>query len=271
MPFSCDRFGTTVRAAGSLLGGSADLDQHGRDRVIEKGLLKLKARDAMSAEEERVLRDAIARTQDVPRDKVVVRAGEELSISILLLEGLMCRYKDLRNGQRQIMELHVPGDFLDLHSFLLKRLDHNVMSLVPSRIAIVPHANLAAITENHPHLTRLLWLTTLIDGAIHREWMLSLGRRTALGRIAHFFCEMHARLRVVELADEAGFPLKITQTDLAECLGLTSVHVNRTLRELREGGLAVFRDGRVDILDQAGLMRIGEFEPDYLQIVSRPR
>jgi len=239
--------------------------------MIDKAILKLKARDAVSADEERVLREAIIRVEDVPSDRNVVRAGEELSISILLIDGLMCRYKDLRNGQRQIMELHVPGDFLDLHSFLLKRLDHYVMSLVPSRIAIVPHTSLAAITEQHPHLARLLWLTTLIDAAIHREWLLSLGRRTALGRIAHFFCEMHARLQVVELADATGFPLRITQTDLAECLGLTSVHVNRTLRELREKGLAVFRDSRVEILDPAGLQRTAEFDPDYLQLERRPR
>jgi CRP-like cAMP-binding protein len=239
--------------------------------MIEKAILKLKARDEVSDEEERVLRDAILRAENVSADKVVVRAGEELKVSILLIDGLMARYKDLRNGQRQIMELHVAGDFLDLHSFLLKRLDHSVMALVPSRIALVPHDRLGAITERHPHLTRLLWLTTLIDAAIHREWLLSLGRRSALGRIAHFFCEMHARLGVVELADATGFALRITQTDLAECLGLTSVHVNRTLRQLREAGLATFREGRVEIIDHAGLRRAAEFDPGYLQIERRPR
>jgi CRP-like cAMP-binding protein len=239
--------------------------------MIEKAILKLRARDVLSDEEEMVLRDAVQRAADVPSDKVVVRAGEDLSFSILLLEGLMCRYKDMRNGQRQIMEIHVPGDFLDLHGFLLKRLDHHVMALVPSRIAIVPHSRLVEITEQHPHLSRLLWLTTLIDAAIHREWLVSLGRRDAMERVAHFLCEMHARLGVVGIGDATGFPLKITQTDLAECLGLTSVHVNRTLRELREAGLALFRDGRVEILDAAGLRRISEFDPDYLQIEIRPR
>jgi CRP-like cAMP-binding protein len=241
------------------------------DSMIEKAILKLKARDNVSDEEERVLRDAIARWDDVPADRIVVRAGEELTNSILLIDGLMCRYRDLRNGERQIMELHVPGDFLDLHSFLLKRLEHNVMALVPSRIAIAPHVRLAAITEHHPHLARMLWLTTLIDAAIHREWLVSLGRRSAIARIAHFFCEMQARLALVGLADATGFPLPITQTDLAECLGLTAVHVNRVLRKLREAGLTIFRDGRVEILDDAGLKRTAEFDPDYLQIESRPR
>jgi CRP-like cAMP-binding protein len=239
--------------------------------MLEKALLKLRTRDTVSGEEESVLRDAVSRCEDVPSDRVVVRAGEELNVSILLIDGLMCRYKDLRNGERQIMELHVPGDFLDLHSFLLKRLDHNVMSLVPSRIAVVPHENLKSITQEHPHLARLLWLTTLIDAAIHREWLVSLGRRSAIARIAHFFCEMHARLGVVELADPSGFPLRITQIDLAECLGLTSIHVNRVLRTLRESGQAVFRDRRVEILDLAMLKRTAEFDPEYLQIERRPR
>lgn len=239
--------------------------------MIEKAILKLRARDVVSAEEERILAAAVARWEDVPSDRIVVRAGEELNVSILLIDGLMCRYKDLRNGERQIMELHVPGDFLDLHSYLLKRLDHNVISLVPCRIAIVPHPNLVSITDLHPHLGRMLWLSTLIDAAIHREWLVSLGRRSAIARVAHLFCEMHARLSLVQLADPGGFPLKITQTDLAECLGLTSVHVNRVLRQLREMGLARFRDGRVDILNGAELMRIAEFDPQYLHIEHRAR
>jgi len=239
--------------------------------MIEKAILKLRARDVVSAEEERILASAVARWEDVPSDRIVVRAGEELNVSILLIDGLMCRYKDLRNGERQIMELHVPGDFLDLHSFQLKRLDHNVISLVPCRIAIVPHSNLVSITDLHPHLGRMLWLSTLIDAAIHREWLVSLGRRTAIARVAHLFCEMHARLSLVQLADPGGFPLKITQTDLAECLGLTSVHVNRVLRQLREMGLARFRDGRVEILNNAELMRIAEFDPQYLHIEHRAR
>jgi len=168
--------------------------------VIEKLLLKLRRRDDVSAEEEAILRAAVSDMREVAADVTVVRADVDLHVSTVLIDGLMCRYKDLRNGERQIMALHVPGDFLDLHSFLLKRLDHNVASLVPSRIAIVPHSRLVEISEHHPHFGRLLWLSTLIDAAIHREWLLSLGRRTAIARVAHLFCEMQARLSLVELA-----------------------------------------------------------------------
>lgn len=239
--------------------------------MIEKLLLKMRARDDVSDEEEAVLRAMVSEVKDVAADVTVVRADVDLSVSNILIEGLMCRYKDLRNGERQITELHVPGDFVDLHSFPLKRLDHNVLSLVPSRYLLVPHARLQAITETHPHLTRLLWLTTTIDAAIHREWEVSLGRRTAIARIAHVLCELHARLQTVELTDGLSYRLALTQFDLAECLGLTAIHVNRTLRELRLQKLVTFRNKTVTIGDLPGLKRVAEFNPDYLYIEKRPR
>ena len=239
--------------------------------MIDKLLLKMRRRDDVSAEEEAILRDAVSDVKDVGADVTVVRADVDLSISNILIDGLMCRYKDLGNGERQITELHVPGDFVDLHSFSLKRLDHNVMSLVPSRIALVPHDRILAITETQPHLTRLLWFMTTLDAAIHREWQLSLGRRTSLARIAHLFCELHARLEVAGLTEGPTYRLPLTQVDLAECLGLTPIHVNRTLRELRTQGLVTFRSKLVSIDDYGGLKRVAELNPDYLFLDKRPR
>lgn len=239
--------------------------------MIEAHLLKLRVRDDVSVEEEHAIRDAVAEVREVAADKTIIRAGVELSFSVLLLDGLLCRYKDLRDGSRQISELHVAGDFADLHSFTLKHLDHSVMALTRCRIAIVPHDRIAAITAEHPHLARLWWFTTNMDAAIHREWVLSLGRRSALARLAHLFCELRARLEVVGLTDESGYALPITQTDLAECLGLTPIHINRMLRELREQGLAEFRRGRVTLHDLPRLERVAEFDPAYLYIEHRPR
>jgi CRP-like cAMP-binding protein len=239
--------------------------------MIEAHLMKLRARDELSAEEEEAIRGAVAETKEFRADQTVIRADVELSSSMLLLEGIMCRYKDLRDGQRQITELHVAGDFADLHSFTLKRLDHNVLTLTPCRVAIVPHERLKSITETHPHLTRLFWFATNLDAAIHREWELSLGRRSALSRVAHLFCELQIRLGLVGLADQDGYGLDLTQTDLAECLGLTPVHVNRTLKTLREQGLVEFRGARVAIHDRRGLERIAEFNSNYLYLEPRPR
>jgi CRP-like cAMP-binding protein len=145
------------------------------------------------------------------------------------------------------------------------------MALTPCRIATVPHVNLTAITERFPHLTRVYWHTTNVDAAIHREWELSLGRRTARAKLAILFCELYTRLEIVGLAKDLSYALPLTQTDLGDCTGLTNVHVNRTLRELRISELVQFQDGRVTILDWAGLARAGEFDPAYLYLEHRDR
>ncbi|MBD8677295.1 helix-turn-helix domain-containing protein [Sphingomonas sp. CFBP 13720] len=234
--------------------------------MIEAHLAKLRARDTISAEEERVIRDSLGTVRDIPAQTTCIRAGERLLVSTLLTDGLMCRYKDLPGGERQITELHVAGDFVDLHSFSLKQLDHNVMALTPCRVILVPHVKLTAITEQHPHLARVYWFLTALDAAIHREWVLSLGRRSAIERIAHLMCELRVRLGLIGQADDSGFDLAIKQSDLSDCTGLTPVHVNRTLRELRERGLMDFKGKRVVIHDLAGLKALAEFDEDYLYL-----
>lgn len=234
--------------------------------MIETHLAKLRARDTISSEEEQVIRGSLGEVRVLPPHDTCIRAGERLSSSTLLLEGLMCRYKDLPGGERQITELHVAGDFLDLHSFSLKQLDHNVMTLTPCRVVLVPHVKLREITEQQPHLARVYWFLTALDAAIHREWELSLGRRTAIQRIAHLICELHVRLGLIGDADDTGFALPLTQADLSDCTGLTPVHVNRTLRELRERGLMNFRSRRVSLHDLAGLRALAEFDDAYLYL-----
>ena len=237
--------------------------------MIERHLMRLRARDTVSPEEEEAIRDAVGEVRTFPADRTIIHAGQPLEFSTMLLDGIMCRYKDLSDGQRQITELHVAGDFVDLHSFTLKRLDHNIMTLTPCRVAPVAHEKLQKITEQHPHLTRLYWFSTNLDAAIHREWEVSLGRRTAISRLAALFCELRVRLEIVGLTDGLSYDLALTQTDLAECLGLTAIHINRTLKELRSQGLVQFKGGRVDITDWDGLARVAEFDPAYLYLERR--
>lgn len=234
-------------------------------------LLKLRARDLVSGEEEEVLRASVSEIREFPAGRTIVRTGTTLSASTLLVDGIVCRYKDLADGQRQIMELHVAGDFVDLHGFLLKQLDHNLGTMTSVRVASVPHDALRGITETHPHLGRMLWFTTLLDAAIHREKILSIGRRSAVARIAHIFCELLVRLRLVGLASETGYALPLTQADLADVTGLTSVHVNRMLKKLRDEDLLTFRGGVVTIRDWERLQRLAEFDPTYLHLERRPR
>jgi CRP-like cAMP-binding protein len=237
--------------------------------MIEHHLARLRARDDISEEEESAIRDAVAETREYAAGQTFIHAGDELRHSTLLIDGLMCRYKDMNNGERQITELHVPGDFADLHSFTLKHLDHNIMALTRCRAAVVPHANLKRITEQFPHLTRVYWFATNLDAAIHREWTVSLGRRSAISRTAQLFCELRVRLGLVGLTDHSGFALDLVQTELAECLGITPVHVNRTLKDLREREILTFRSGQVVIHNLRELERVAEFDPTYLYLEKR--
>jgi CRP-like cAMP-binding protein len=239
--------------------------------AVEALLLKLRARDRVTPEEERVLLDSVSEIRDIPAGRTIVRAGVNLNESNLLVQGIIARYKDLADGQRQIMELHVAGDFVDLHGFLLKRLEHHVGTLTAVRIAIFPHDRLRHITEDHPHLARMLWFSTLMDASIHREHILSVGRRSAQSRIAHLLCELYLRLEVVGLAAKGRFDLPLTQADIADVSGLTSVHVNRMLKSLRDEELLTFRGGEVIIHDWQRLQQVAEFSPDYLYLERRPR
>ncbi|NML07989.1 Crp/Fnr family transcriptional regulator [Sphingomonas sp. G-3-2-10] len=238
--------------------------------MIERHLTRMGLRHEISAEEERAIRSLFTEVREYPANKTAVRAEQQIEFSTLLLDGLMCRYKDLKNGQRQIAELHVAGDFADLHSYVLKRLDHNIMTLTACRIAIAPHHRLREVTEAYPRIAKMYWFSTALDASIHREWVLSLGRRTALSRMAALFCELQVRLAIVDLADEGGFDFALNQVELAECLGLTPVHVNRTLKQLRELHLMTFRNQRVDIHDFPGLKRVAEFDPFYLYLDRQP-
>lgn len=238
---------------------------------LESLIQKLRARDVMSDEEEAALRSAAAEGKEMSQGRVITRSGESLDTSILLVDGYACRYQDLKDGQRQIMEIHVPGDFVDLHSLLLRRLEHNVGSLTPVRLLAFPHDRLRRISERYPHLTRLLWCSTLLDSAIHRERILSIGRRSALTRIGHLLCELYRRLEIVGLTDGFSYRLPITQSDLADACGLTAVHVNRMLRQLRDQGLLTFRNDEVTIHDWELLQRASEFNDSYLFLERRPR
>ena len=238
--------------------------------MIDAHLLKLRRRHEISAEEERAIRGIIAEVRTYPRHRAVIRAGEELNQSLLLVSGWLARVRDLAAGQRQVSELHVAGDFADLHSYTLKRLDHDVAAITNCEIAVVPHERLDKLFEHHPRLQRIYWFNTNLDAAIHREWAVSLGRRSALSRLAHLFWELNIRLGIVGLAEDGSYELPLTQEDLSECLGMTAVHINRSLQELRARDLIRVQHKRVTILQPDELANVAEFNPAYLYLDRRP-
>ena len=238
--------------------------------VIGLLLRAIERRDVLSDREREALAKAVAEIRIHPPGDTLIRAGTPAEYSTLLVDGLLGRIFYMSEGKRQIVALHLPGDFVDLHSLLLKRLDHDVVALSHVRVALVPHTVLRKLTETEPHLARMLWLLTVIDAAIHREWIGRLGHSAAV-RIAHLLCELQTRFAVVGLATPEGFAIDLTQSDFGDMTGLTPVHVNRTLRKLREANLAIVRDGFASIPDLRRLQEFAGFDPTYLYLENRPR
>lgn len=238
--------------------------------MISVHLKKLRRHAHLSSEEEQAIRNAVTETRSFAADKILIRNGVELNSSLLLLDGWLARSKDLPGGDRQVTQLHVAGDFADLHSYTLKRLDHDVATLSECLIAVVPHARLKELTERFPRLARLYWFSTNVDAAITRELALSLGRRSALSGMAHLFCELYVRLEMVGRAQGDGYDFPLTQRELAECLGLTVVHANRTLQELRRRRVLEFENRRLTVRDRKRLEGIAEFDPAYLYLDRLP-
>jgi len=238
---------------------------------ISRLVMKLERRDALSGAEKRALADAVERVDEVAAGRTVVAEEEPQTASLLLVDGLCARSKLLRGGQRQITELHLPGDFVDLHSFGLKRLDHDVVTMTAARFAVFPHDRLREITETLPHLARMLWLNTLLDAAVHREWLTSAARRGALEQLGCLFCEIPLRYEVVGIGGDGRWPLPLSQEEIADVCGLTPVHVNRTLQEIRRRGLADLRGGELLVPDLDRLAAAVGFDPSYLHLERAPR
>lgn len=249
---------------------NATVSPRGLNLVIDAHLRRLRKRDVIGAAEEQAIRALVSQTQRVSAHRTLIREGEKLEHSVLLIDGWLARAVDMAGGARHITELHVPGDFADLHGFTLKRLDHDVVALADSIIALVPHERLKELTDRFPHIARVYWFSTNVDAAIHRQWAVSLGRRNAFSRMAHLFCEIYLRLDVVGKTTGASFDFPITQEQLASCLGLTAVHVNRTLQALRREALIELENRRLTILQFDELKRAGEFDPSYLYLDRQP-
>lgn len=226
---------------------------------------KFLAYGSLSAAERKLLDEMVVHARDAGPDQDLVREGDRPQHCIILLEGFACRYRTLSDGRRQILSFHIPGDFLDLQGFLLEQIDHGIATLTPSRIATIPYTVISAMIE-HPTLTRLFWRETLVDGAIFREWIVNVGRRTAYQRVAHVLCELCTRLQAVGLARDGVYNLPITQGELADATGLSTVHVNRVIQELRRDELIALRGRTFAALNWERLKSAAGFDPGYLQL-----
>jgi CRP-like cAMP-binding protein len=198
------------------------------------------------------------------KDAYLVREGQQTSECCLLLRGLAFRQKLLRDGARQIISFHIPSEFVDLQNSVLGVADHSVQSLNHSEAAIIPRDALIKLADGRPAIRVAMWVDTLIDASIFREWVVNVGRRDSRARVAHLLCELALRLRKTGAMNGERYDFPITQEQLADATGLTSVHTNRTLQSLRRDGLIELGSRSLTVLDWDGLRETGDFDELYL-------
>jgi CRP-like cAMP-binding protein len=227
---------------------------------------KLECYTPLTPEQKRLLEDVSGRTRIVARHTDLILEGDKPDDVLLILEGFAYRYKILPDGDRQILAFLVPGDFCDLHVALLKEMDHSIATLSDCAVVDIPKETVIDLTENQPGLARALWWTSLVDEAILREWLANMGQRESDKRIAHLLCEIHLRLKTVGLADDHSFEFPVSQQELGDTMGITVVHANRSLKVLRDKGLAIMKGTSVEIPDLQKLRAFGDFNPNYLHL-----
>lgn len=204
--------------------------------------------------------------RDVPARQDIVRDGDRPGEVRVILEGIACRYKLLAGGKRAIMAYLLPGDFCDLHVSILGRMDHSIGTVTACTVADLPHDSITRVLQTQPRLSRALWWATLVDEAILREWLVNMGQRPADRKLAHLLCELRLRLQLVGSATCRRMKLPMTQEELGNTLGISSVHVNRVFQQLKHDGLILMQGRELEFPDLRALERFGEFDPDYLHL-----
>ena len=221
-------------------------------------------RSTLTDEDKRAISALPVTERAYARDSYLVREGEPTSSCHLLAAGFAYRQKLVAHGARQIISIHIPGEFVDLQNAVLDIADHNVQALSTARALVFPRNALLKVMADHPHVRRAIWLDTLIDASIFREWVVNVGRRDARARISHLFCELILRLRRSGHPEQQVWDFPMTQEQIADATGLTPVHTNRTLQGLRRDGLISLGGGKLSVLDWDALAEAGDFNERYL-------
>jgi CRP-like cAMP-binding protein len=233
---------------------------------MDRFVAKLRSRQALSEEDEKLLREAGWMQRRYARHEVVVRAGERLDHCHLLLSGFTARCQIDSAGNRQIVGIGIAGDLLDIHGPVLGRIDQDIVALSPCEIAGVPHDKVREMTHVSAAVQKIFWVQAAIEHSIQAAWIQALGAKRGPAKVAHMFCELQLRLGLVGIATQMGFPVPMSQQELADYAGMTHVHLNRCLKELRESGLLSFAQGWAKVQDWGALTRLARFDESYLNL-----
>jgi CRP-like cAMP-binding protein len=221
----------------------------------------------LSREEQHALADAVSVAKLIGPNVDLIREGERADALLLVTEGWACRYTTTRNGGRQLPALLVPGDAGNLDSLLFDRLDYGVRTITQTKIVALPRDRALALADQHPGIARTFTWLGLLENVILSKWALSLGRRSATERLAHLLCELSTRLGA-DSGNQSSFAFPLTQEQIADVLGLTTVHVNRTMQQLRADDLIATANRTMTIPDVDKLRQFGGFDPRYLHIAA---
>lgn len=226
---------------------------------------KLASRVGLTADDIALLEAACGPGRNFPAKHDLIREGDEPGPVFVFLEGWGCRYKILPEGSRQILAFMMPGDFCDMHTSVLDEMDHNIATVTPSQVAMIPRPKMEDLLEMRPAITRAFWLMQLVDLGVARSWIASMGRRSSSERVAHLMCELYFRANLFCLVEDGQCSMPLSQILLADALGLTPVHVNRVLRTFKAAGVMKLEHSALVISDIAQLVRIAGFDDTYLQ------
>jgi CRP-like cAMP-binding protein len=227
---------------------------------------KLEAFTRLSTDDRAALAQVSRNVRFVEPRRDLVSEGDRPRFVHLVLDGWGSRYKSLPDGKRQIVGLFVPGDFCDVNVYILRHMDHSIGAITRLKVAMITPEEMSALTEGRPRVTQALWWHELVTTAIQREWTVNLGQRSAYERLGHLLVELYLRLKTVGRAQDGRCDFPLTQNDLADATGLTAVHVNRTLQELRRDGLIELERKQLHILDLERLRDVSMFNANYLHL-----
>jgi CRP-like cAMP-binding protein len=216
----------------------------------------------------RALMSVCGEAREVEARRSIIREGDRPDHVHLMVEGWAARYKLLPDGARQITAFLIPGDFCDHHVTILGEMDHGITTLTKAKVAFIPRGEMDSLTDR-PKLAKALWWASLVDEAVLRSWIVSIGRRDAFEGVGHLMCELYVRMKNVGLVEDHSFELPLTQEELADALGLTPVHINRVLKRMRAEELITLKGGTLHILDYERLAQATGFNPNYLHMEGR--
>lgn len=232
--------------------------------ALEQYLKKIEARRALSQPAREAFLALPTRHEEYGVYRDIVREDQPTTSCCLIVSGCVSRYKTLPNGDRQINSFHFAGDMVDLQSALLLISDHGIRTHTPCKVVQIDCNAFLKLSVEYPELAHAFWFDTLVDASIFREWMLNVGRRVAVGRVGHLLLEIAHKMKAAGLSDGREFTMPVTQSDLADAVGLSAVHTNRSLQQLRERGLLSSIGRKFVIEDLEGLKKISSFSMDYL-------